>query len=388
LFFDRFREALSRLPAGLIRPGPTASDGDVAAAEARLGKTLPPSFAAFLRSFDGVDLFHESIVIGGVGAAATRPLADMRDPQLPGALVFAEALGGDRFAFDGDGRVMRLRGAAPDQERWRSGGDFERWLDGIIAHQRVLYGPDGEFSPDAFEPDGAEVVPLIALRQTERALRACDDSAEWHHERGVALRRLGRLGDARAAFARAAALDPQNPWPRFDAGRAALELGPATAREARLAFSEAARLEVAESRALFWVWAARAALLGAEPEQVSACRAHAVAEDPAIGAALRRARDAAAADDDAEALAEAEALLAALEGPIPSARARLPVLSGGPPPDPAAGVRVPTKVAPPAPPQKKAPAPASTRRTPPPDPRRPRPAKRRPPGGPRPGSRR
>lgn len=381
MFFDRFREALSRLPVGLIRPGPAASAADLAAAEARLGRKLPASFAAFLRSFDGVDLFHESIVVGGAGPGAMRSLDDLRDPELPDHLVFAEALGGDRFGFDGEGRVLRLRGVPPDQECWRAGGDFEHWLDGIVAHQRVLYGPDGEFSPDAFEPDGAEVMPMIALRQTERALRACDDSAEWHHERGVALRRLGRPAEAREAFLRAAALDPENPWPRFDAGRAALQLGPGTAREARQAFSEAARLEAGEARARFWVWGARAALLGGEPDQVAACRAHALADDPDIGAALARARDAARADEDAEALAEAEALLAALEGPIPAARARLPVLSG-PPPAPPAGVRAPKKVPQPGP------APGSARRTPPPDPRRPRPAGRRPRGGPRPGSRR
>jgi len=380
------------LPAGLIRPGPPADQTAIAAAETRLGAEekagtklkLPPAFAAFLRSFDGVDLFHEAVVVAGVGPAAARRLHELRDPEasdhaeMKNLLVFAEAVGGDRFAFDGDGRVLRLR--AGSDERWRSGGDFERWLDGTIAHHRILYGPDGEFSPDAFEPDGAEVVPVIALRQTERALRACDDSAEWQHEQGVALRRLGRLAEAKDAFARAAALDPENPWPRFDGGRVALELGPATAREARLGFSEAARLEKGEAAARFWVWAARAALLGAEPDQVRVCRAAAVAAEPDVASSLRRARDAAQDDeDDPDALAEAEALVAALEDDIPTGRARLPVLSGSG----AAGDQKRAVSARPAESRTK-----SARRTQPPVPRRPRPATGRPRAGPRSGSRR
>ena len=372
MFFDRFREALSRLPAGLLRPGPPADATAITAAEAALRVKLPPSFAAFLRSFDGIDLFHEAIVVAGVGPGAARRLDQLGEPDEKGALVFAEALGGDRFAFDDHGRVLRLRGGS--DERWRAGGDFERWLDGTIAHQRILYGPDGEFSPDAFEPDGAEVVPVIALRQTERALRACDDSAEWHHERGVALRRLGRLVEAKEAFARAAALDPDNPWPRFDAGRAALELGPASAREARLAFAEAARLEGGVAGARFWIWAARAALLAADPQEVKACRAQALAGDPDLASSLRRARDAARDDDDdADAAGEAEALLDALEGAIPPGRARLPVLNGGD----VRGVSA-TPLA----------APTSARQTPPPPPRRPRPATQRPRAAPRRGSRR
>lgn len=389
MFFDRFREALSRLPAGLIRPGPPAHQTAIAAAQAALAAPLPAAFAAFLSSFDGVDLFHEAIVVAGVGPGATRRLQELQaepdpepaHPQQKKLLVFAEAVGGDRFAFDDNGRVLRLRGGS--DERWRAGGDFERWLDGTIAHQRVLYGADGEFSPDAFEPDGAEVVPVIALRQTERALRACDDSAEWQHERGVALRRLGRLAEAKEAFGRAAALDPENPWPRFDAGRAALELGPATAREARLAFAEAARLEGGAGGARFWIWAARAALLGAEPDEVRACRAAALGADADVASSLRRARDAARDDEDEpDALAEAEALLVALEGEIPSGRARLPVLSGST----AAGPTVASDEARSV--RARPAAPASTRRTPPRNPRRPRPAAGRPRGGPPSGSRR
>jgi hypothetical protein len=212
-------------------------------------------------------------------------------------------------------------------EIWMAGGDFGRWLDGLLAYQRVVYGPDGEFAPDAFEPDGMEVVPRMVLKQTERALRLCPDSAEWHHERGVALRRMGRLAQAKESFVTAAGLDPDNPWPRFDLGRAALELGPAAAGEAGQAFEAAARLDGGAAASRLWAWAARAAALEAAPARLASCRREALTRDPGLLEELRRARDAARNDGEPEELVQAEALLHAMEAPIPTTgRIHLPVI--------------------------------------------------------------
>jgi len=346
LFFERFREALARLPVGLIRPGPPATTVEIAVAEATLAnlanlrRSLPPSYAAFLASFDGADLFHEAVVLAGVGPGATRRLVELNDMRdvagkdfsqigdqtTPRPLVFAEATGGDRYAFGPGGRILRLR--SESDEIWMAGGDFGRWLDGLLAYHRVVYGPDGEFAPDAFEPDGMEVVPRVVLKQTERALRLCPDSAEWHQERGVALRRVGRLAQAKQAFVTAAGIDPDNPWPRFDLGRAALELGPAAAGEAGQAFEAAARLDGGESASRLWAWAARAAALEAAPARLAFCRREALTRDPGLLEELRRARDAAQNDGEPEELAQAEALLHAMEAPapIPSGRFHLPVI--------------------------------------------------------------
>lgn len=331
MFFDRFREALSRLPDGLVRTGPPATTEALAAAESALGP-LPPVLRSFLQSFDGVDLFHEAVLIAGVGPHAPRSLMALN--PVPGAeLVFAEAAGADRFVLRGDGAVLRLRAGdeESERERWLAGSGFERWLEAVVAHERVLYGPDGEFSPDAFEADGAEILPLAALRQAERALKLDPDSAELHHERAMALRRLGRQADSRQAFARAAALDPDNPWTWFDLGRAALTEGVMAGDQALEAFERAARLVPGQQSARFWVWAARAAQLVAAPDRQASCRREALALVPDLATALLRARDAAAAEDDPDALAEAEALLAALEAPIMSGRKRLPVLDGAGP---------------------------------------------------------
>ena len=335
MFFDRFREALSRLPDGLVRTGPPATGEALATAESALGP-LPPILRSFLQSFDGADLFHETVLIAGVGPGAPRSLAEL-NPQPGPEIVFAEAPGADRFALRADGAVLRLKAGEEDseRERWLAGSGFERWLEALVAHERVLYGPDGEFSPDAFEADGAEILPLAALRQAERALKLDPDAAELHHERAVALRRLGRQADSRQAFARAAALDADNPWTWFDLGRAALAEGVSAGGEALEAFEHAARLERGPEhgpeRARFWVWAARAAQLLAAPERQASCRREALALVPELATALRRARDASLAEDDPEALAEAEALLAALEEPISAARKRLTVLGEAPP---------------------------------------------------------
>ena len=321
-----------------MRPAPPASAAALVAAEAALGRSLPPALRSFLESFDGVDLFHEAVLVAGVGPQAPLALAALNRGDARGALVFAEAAGGDRFALRDDGKVLRLRGegegdkSAGDEpggdepERWLAGSDFSKWLEALVAHERVLYGPDGEFSPDVFEPDGAEILPLVALRQTERALRIDPDAADLHHERAIALRRLGRDDDARAAFERAARLDAENPWTWFDLGRAALAAGIAGAREALVAFENAGRLDRGQAGARFWVWAARAAQLLGAPERMVACREEALRRVPGLGAALRRACEAAAESDDSDELVEAETLRAALVDPVPAGRARLTVL--------------------------------------------------------------
>jgi tetratricopeptide (TPR) repeat protein len=330
VFFERFREATARLPDGLIRPAPPGDEAALARAEVDLGFPLPAEFASFLRSFDGADLFHEAIVIAGVGSDAPRNLRELNqrgaedaDPRPSGELVFAEAVAGDRFALDARGRVWRLR--AGSEDRILAGSDFGRWLDATVARERLLYGPDGEFAPDVFDDDGEEVAPAVVLRQVERALKVDAGSAEAQHERGVALRRLGHAERAIEAFTRATELDPDNPWPWFDLGRTALDAGRELPR-AHAAFERAAALERGPSGARLLAWAARAALTAGDEAGVLTARAEALARDPHLVEALMRAEAQAGLDGDDEARAESRALLLAL---VPDARPRrsLPVVT-------------------------------------------------------------
>jgi len=102
LFFDRFREAAARLPAGLLRPGPAADPAAIAAAEDALGAPLPADYASFLRSFDGADLFHESIVIAGVGADTALSLRTLNPAPSATPVSWRRRVGGRRS--------VRLRG--------------------------------------------------------------------------------------------------------------------------------------------------------------------------------------------------------------------------------------------------------------------------------------
>jgi hypothetical protein len=319
-FFDRFRNAMARLPAGLLRVGPPATPADVARAEKALGRALPAAYASFLLSFDGADLFHEAITIAGVGAGAFRPLTELRQ-QRPDELVFAEAVSGDTFALDAQGRVLRYDEGA--EERALAGSDFVAWLVATVAREQLLFGPDGEYAPDVFDPEAEEILPQIALRQAERALKADPGSADAEHARGLALAHLGRAHEAETALARAAELFPENPWPWFNLGRTALANG--QNRTALTGFLRAAAAQPGRAGALFLAWAARAALADGEREESARLRAEALARDSALKESLHRAADAATAEGDQAAIAEAVALLEAV-APGASPRRRLPVI--------------------------------------------------------------
>jgi tetratricopeptide (TPR) repeat protein len=318
LFFERFREAVARLPDGLIRPSAPATPEAIEQAARRLGRALPPDYASFLRSFDGADLFHETVVLAGAGPTAPLGVLALNgldeapsssdDPSTPiplGPFVFAEAVVGDRFALDDDGRVLRLR--AGSDERILAGSSFERWLDATVARERVLYGSDGEFADDIFDDDGEEIAPIVVLKQAERALKVDAGSAEAHHDRGVALRRLGRTKLAIEAFSAATALDPGNPWPWFDLGRTALDAGLELPR-AHEAFTRAAAAESGPAGGRLLAWAARAALAAGDEPAATRARGEALARDPALGEAFARAEAQATLDGDEESRAENEAL--------------------------------------------------------------------------------
>jgi len=167
---------------------------------------------------------------------------------------------------------------------------------------------------DAVQPYYLRSVPFLLFSDREIVARNIVLFTEWH----IQPRHPTRLVET---------------W--FDLGRAALAEGVSAGGEALEAFEHAARLERGPEhgpeRARFWVWAARAAQLLAAPERQASCRREALALVPELATALRRARDASLAEDDPEALAEAEALLAALEEPISAARKRLTVLGEAPP---------------------------------------------------------
>jgi tetratricopeptide (TPR) repeat protein len=355
-FFEALRAAESRLPSGLVRLGGPASETDLLSAETRLGRSIPRALRDLLRSFDGADLFHESVILYGVGPEALRSLVEGNAGAAPRKLhveelIIGETTNGELFALEPEDdevkdepRVFRLH---PDaEERWLVGSSLGAFLESTLAHQQLLYGPDGEFLLEAFEEGGEELTPTFALRRAERAIKKDPQASIYHHEAGLALRRMGKHEEARAAFARAAALDPANPWPWFDLGRSERTLGQLA--EAGAAFECAAEATTGGARGRFFAWSARCFFEAGEADTAARVLEEARRGHPALAEELRRAATAAAesgADEDpsepeAETRQDAEALATLVETGRPPAL-RLPVVSSTPAPPAARPARRP-----------------------------------------------
>ena len=314
-YFEALREAAGRLPEGLVRLGDPAPPAALIAAESALGRKLPTAYAELLRSFNGVDLFGEMVVVRGVGDTPFGSLVDANRPPPSDELVIAETSEGDLIALgtDHSGRIHRI---SPDaDERWLLGSTLERWLDATIAREEILYDPEGEFRLEAFEPDG-EITAAYALKQAERAARRDPGSAFHQHDLGAALRRQGRDERAAQAFARATALDPTNPWPWFDLGRTQHATGDHAA--AAESFQSAARTARDPAGARFLAWSLRCLVEQDARAAADQLRAEALRRHPGLVEDLSRAAEADPEDRDAHDLA------ALLRDPIPLRR-RLPI---------------------------------------------------------------
>ena len=218
-------------PGRARRPRPTTSR----APRRRSGAPLPDDYASFLRSFDGADLFHESVADRGRRRAARRaPLDGAARRIAPGELVFAEALSGDRFALDADGRVLRYDAGRRRARAGRARPSLAGWTRPWRA-SRSCSAPTASTRPTC---------SILRARRSPRRSRCARPSARSRSipaprtpstRAGSRCARLGRRDAALAAFARARpSSTPDNPWPWFDLGRTALALGQARRRAARL----------------------------------------------------------------------------------------------------------------------------------------------------------
>lgn len=358
LFFEELRTAEANLPAGLVRLGPPATETDLASVQVQIGHKLPRALAELLRSFDGADLFHEAVVVCGAGSRAVRSLivanTGAPPPRLhPEELIIGETPTGELFVLEPDDpdttdepRVFRL---SPDaDERWLVGSSLPRWLASTLAHEQLLYGPDGEFLLEAFEEDGEELTPAFAVRQAERALKKDEGAALYHYELGLAHRRLGRNPLARASFAAAAALDPPNPWPWFDLGRSERTLG--QMRQAAAAFECAAEATTGGERGRFLAWSARSFFESGDRAMAERVLHQARSTHPTLADELARAAQAAGMEEDGDpdARKDAEDLAHIVAHGLPATR-RLPVVRDKP-----AARSQPARKAQPRPPAKRA----------------------------------
>jgi hypothetical protein len=161
VFYDRLRTALRRYAAGVHDEGAPAS-----AAELQAAGALPPGAADFYRSWNGLRLFHDACVI--VPLSELRRQGDqLRLGEYEGATLFLDARGRVRIEDETGDRIV-------------AGSTLERFMDAVMAREKLLVGADGEFT-DAFV-DSAELSMEMRRKRTRAALKADAGSAHWQVE--------------------------------------------------------------------------------------------------------------------------------------------------------------------------------------------------------------
>jgi hypothetical protein len=312
-FFERFRGELKRYADGVHELEPPVEAGALARAEQRLAGALPADYRDFLGQWNGGFLFHDDVRLFGAGGRAELDRLAREGDEV----AFGEAPGAS-LRFDGRGRVVALDQAT--EERLVEGSRFARWLEALMARERLVVDREGEVRPEAL--DGVELLPKVRRKRAEAATKIDPAAPAWQEELAEVLAEAGATEAAAAALERAVALEPgaARPWLRLgelrqaasDAAGAAEAFARAgeAAREpeeAAFAFARAAATGRATGLADAAGWAAEAVRRapGLIDEQRTAAE-HLLAEGDAAGALERLHLARALAPEDAS-LAQLEA---------------------------------------------------------------------------------
>jgi tetratricopeptide (TPR) repeat protein len=264
--------------------------GAPASADAVRG--LPGELAAFLRSFDGAELFIDALTLF--------PAADVR--REGDLLVFGQNANDDRLALDDEGRVLLLE--EDTGEILAEGTGFARWLEGWIAAEGTLYDREGEFREGAYDEE--DLSAAAAEKRERKALKADPEAVAPAWRLARALVRQKQPAKARRVLAELTGRAPGFAWGWFDLGKLAREEG--DLEEAEAAFGRAASADPEyEHAGYFWAHAARAAAARGDEKARAAHASRALEADPEIGRAQREAaRTLAGEERSAEAREAAE----------------------------------------------------------------------------------
>lgn len=197
-FYESLRTALARSAAFVHTVEAPAKPAELAAAVARLGRPLPASYADFLGSFNGVALFHESIVLHPI--AAVRPVGPA-----------------DRFLHVGDtaegalwldaaGRLRLVDESAPDPIV--CGSEIERWLDATLGRESLVLDREGEFR-EVFDEDGESLSATVRRKRAQLGARRDPGAALYLLEQAELLTEDMDLDGARLLLQKAVALDAE-----------------------------------------------------------------------------------------------------------------------------------------------------------------------------------
>jgi tetratricopeptide (TPR) repeat protein len=291
-FFERFRAEIARYAEGVHQLGAPASAAEVSG--------LPDGLAAFLRSWNGGELF--------VDALSLSPAAEVS--REGDRVIFGRTATGDRLAVDGvTGAVLRIE--EDTGETLVEGTSFARWIEGLAVAEGVVYDREGEFRDGVFDESGEELLPETAEKRERKALKVDPGAPAPAWRLAKALARLGRRDKATAVLAELTAREPLFAWAWFDLAK--LERDAGRLAEAEAAFARAAEADPEYDHAGYF--AAQAARVAADRGDDAARAGHAaraLALDPEL---LRRQREAAerlVEDGRAEEAAEAAGLVKAL----------------------------------------------------------------------------
>jgi tetratricopeptide (TPR) repeat protein len=268
-FFERFRAEVARYADGVHRLGDPAPPAAVAG--------LPEELAAFLRSWNGADLFIDAVQLFA---------ADAIEPAGP-LLLFGRA-GADALALDAAGQVLRVEDDTG--ESLTEGTGFGAWLEGFMAAEATLYDREGEFRDGLFDDGGEELLPAAAERRERRALKVDPEAPAPAWRLARALDRRGQPAKAVRVLEPLVARAPGFAWAWFDLGRLRRAAGDLAGAEAAFARAAAADPDY-EHAGYFAAHAARAAHARGDDRARAAHAASALAHDADLAGAQRRAAE-------------------------------------------------------------------------------------------------
>lgn len=178
-FFEALRKSVGRYASGVHQLNPPTDERLLFSTEERLQQSLPASHRDFLRSFNGVALFHESLRLfaaAEIVRVETQPRY-LRVGETPDGALY---LGNDE-----KGRLYLVDEDAPDPIL--VGSDTESWLDATLGREGLLFDREGEFR-DVFTDQGLSLAvrrkrfqlgqrydAQAALYLLEQAELSCED---------------------------------------------------------------------------------------------------------------------------------------------------------------------------------------------------------------------
>ena len=291
VFFERFRAEVARYADGVHQLGEPAPKTAVTG--------LPEELAAFLRSWNGADLFIDAVTI----LDATRVV---KEGEL---VVFGATAGGDRLALDPDGAVVRLE--EDTGEALVEGTAFARWIEGFVVAEGTLYDREGEYKDDVFDDSGEELAPEVIERRERKALKIDPGAPAPTWRLARALDRLGHAKKAAELLRELTARAPRFGWAWFDLGR--LERAAGRPAEAEAAFAAASEADPEyEHAGYFAAHAARAAAERGDDAARARHAARALDLDPDLARAQRDAAARLLGEDRRPEALEAAQIAAAL----------------------------------------------------------------------------